>query len=312
MKAVKYEFPNPVLAANRDDYIATCKFITFVHENKIAVEDDNIKVPVSYELVCDGIQKLLDSEKAKAVVRVISSAASYSRIFFFNKGKTETVLFIPKYSVVNKFSVSISVVANEDIKAFNCKNEFNELYFSNLSFEIRRGDILAASEDRIIYVDDTELEKPISSIFNIISRDDLTFDEIDTDYTGEKIAVYLSKELYQLYNEFTSFNNGVLRRYAIGIIVYPVLVEALAKIEESYKESPDEAEENTVRTHRWSRAIDCKAKQFDINLSDLQESYTAVANKLLGDVSSDALKSFKDALEDELNNGENQNIGGND
>ena len=38
MKAIKDEFPNPVLAAGRDDYIDSCSFRTVFDENEIIVD----------------------------------------------------------------------------------------------------------------------------------------------------------------------------------------------------------------------------------------------------------------------------------
>ena len=42
------------------------------------------------------------------------------------------------------------------------------------------------------------------------------------------------------------------------------------------------------------------------------DSYTTLANQLLGDISLDALRRLKDILESELNSGESQVMGGRD
>jgi len=83
MKAIKEEFPNPVLAAGRDDYIDSCIFRTVFDENEIIVDTENIVIHVKYSLVCNGLQALIDSGDAAVVVSVKSSAASYSKLFRF-------------------------------------------------------------------------------------------------------------------------------------------------------------------------------------------------------------------------------------
>lgn len=306
MKSVRNEFPNPVLAAERDDYIESCSFGTVFQTSEIEVTADEIIIPISYSLVCNGLQALIDSEQAVVVVSVKSSAASYSRLFCFPKGETSMRIPIPKFGVVKRIELGGSIIAQTPITGFKCDGEFNDLYFGNSTFEIRKGDILAREDSRVIYVDDTELEKPLASIFNINNGHDQE-DHILPDFGGDKVEINLCEPLYKLYTDFIEFNNGALRRYVTGIVVYPVLVEALARICESYQLGNGEDHDK-----RWFRAIELKAERKGINLSQYFDSYTTLANQLLGDISLDALQRLKDILESELNSGESQVMGGRD
>ena len=306
MKSVKNEFPNPVLAAERDDYIDSCSFSTVFKASDIEVTAEEIIIPISYSLVCNGLQSLIDAEQAVVVVSVKSSAASYSRLFRFPKDATSMNISIPKFGVVKRIEIGGSIIACTPIPGFKCDGEFNELYFGNSTFEIRKGDILAREDSRVIYIDDTELEKPLASIFNINNGHDQD-DHILPDFGGDKIEVNLCEPLYKLYTDFIEFNNGALRRYVTGIIVYPVLVEALARICESYQLGNGEDSDK-----RWFRAIELKAERRGISLMQYSDSYTTLANQLLGDISLDALRRLKDILESELNSGESQVMGGRD
>ena len=306
MKSVRNEFPNPVLAAERDDYIESCSFGTVFQTSEIEVTADEIIIPITYSLVCNGLQALIDSEQAVVAVSVKSSAASYSRLFCFPKGETAMRISIPKFGVVKRIELGGSIIARTPITGFKCDGEFNDLYFGNSTFEIRKGDILAREDSRVIYVDDTELEKPLASIFNINNGHDQD-DHILPDFGGDKVEINLCEPLYKLYTDFIEFNNGALRRYVTGIIVYPVLVEALARICESYQMGNGEDHDK-----RWFRAIELKAERKGINLSQYFDSYTTLANQLLGDISLDALQRLKDILESELNSGESQVMGGRD
>ena len=213
MKAIKEEFPNPVLATGRNDYIESCRFNTSFEENDIQVDTENIIIPISYDLECRGLNNLLKSGDAKVIVLVKSSSASYSKIFTFDDGKTEMTVSIPKFSIVNKMDITGSVVAANDIKEFSCPGEFNELFFGASTFEIRKGDILATEESRAIFVDTSELERPISSIFDISRASEDQESDIVPVFYGEKIEIYLTNELYELYYKFKDFNNGALRRF---------------------------------------------------------------------------------------------------
>ena len=306
MKSVKTEFPNPVLASGRDDYIDSCSFSTFFNTTEITVNGRDIVIPLTYSLVCKGLQLLIDTEQAVVVVLIKSSAASYRRLFRFSKDSTRMEIRIPKFDVVNRIEIAGTIIAQTAIKGFKCDEEFNELYFQNATFEIRKGDVLAREDSRVIYIDDSELEKPLSSIFNINNGHDQE-DQVVSDFSGEKIEITLCEPLYQLYHNFIEFNNGALRRYVTGIIVYPVLVEAIAKIFESKQIASGEEDHK-----RWFRAIELKAEERGFQLSQNDDSSTTLANILLGDISLDALQRMKDVLESELNSGEPQNIGGTD
>ncbi len=305
MKSVKREFPNPVLADGRDDYIESCKFYTIFEPSNISVTTDNIVIPIAYMLVSNGLQKLIEAEKAVVVVSVKSSASSYSRLFKFPKGTTSMEVSVPKFSVVKRIEISGAIVAATVISQFRCEGEFNEMYFGSTTFNLRKGDILAREDSRMIYLDDSELEKPIASIFNInkVQNQD---DEIIPDYSGEKIEINIKEDLFKLYWDFKDFNNGTLRRYVTGIIVFPVLIEAIAKIQEVLREGGD----GELEEKRWFRAIEKKAERFGIDLNNYQDSCVTLADKMLGEISFDALRSLKDTLESEMNSGETQMIGG--
>ena len=68
--------------------------------------------------------------------------------------------------------------------------------------------------------------------------------------------------------------------------------------------------EGDYSNKRWFRAIVHKATEKGKDLSENTESASTIANILLGDIALDALKSFKDTLECEINNEETQMIGG--
>ena len=216
---------------------------------------------------------------------------------------------VPKFSVVTKMDIVGSVIAAHNIDKFRCDGEFNDLYFGTATFEIRKGDILATEDSRSIYVDDTELEKPISSIFEISRHDDQESDVVPN-FEDEKIQIFLKNELYDLYYKFKDFNNGVLRRYAAGVIVYPVLVEAVGYVISHYQNGDESDDGIGYSSKRWFRAIDHKADAKGIDLSSYEGYPTTLANDMLGDIALDALKSFKDTLDSEMNSGETQMIGG--
>lgn len=301
------DYPNPVLSTDRDDYTENCKFDVYFEESEITVDDENIVIPAKYELVCNGLSELIKQGKASVVVLINSSAAFYRRAYVFDKDATEKTIEIPKYHVKRNIEFCGYILANETFKDFACPGEFNELYFHGMSFSVKKADVLSKGETRVIPVDDSELEKPISSIFTIVKNNDATTD-IESDFeTDEKIIIRLSENLNKLYYKMKDFNNGSLRRYLTGIIVYPVLVEGIAKICEYHRGNGTD-----YSSKRWFRAVEHKLKNIDIELErDFDNySYTELADRLLGGIALDGLTSVETTIDGEVNSGEYVNTGG--
>ena len=304
------DYPNPVLSPERDDYIEGCTFDISFEESNIVVNDEFIQIPATCELVSVNLSELIKQEKASIVV-LINSSSFYRKSFVFDNGEKEKLIEIPKFHVKNRIEFCGFIVANESIDNFNGQGEFNDLYFKNISFAVKKADVLAKGRTRVIPIDDSELEKPISSIFTIIRNPEATTD-VETDFDtseNEKIIIKLSDKLNQLYYKMKDFNNGSLRRYLNGIIVYPVLVEAIAKICDYYREQGTDYSDK-----RWFRVIERKLSNLNINLEVDYDahSYVELADKLLGSIAFDGLTSVDSTINDEVNTGEYINTGGND
>lgn len=309
MRLTKNEFPNPLLAEGRDDYRAGCEFKTNLDKSTIKITRDSIIVPISYVLQCQGLERLLETHKAEVVLNVKSPSLSYSRIFPFADDSDSLIIKIPKYSVSKKIELVGTIVAKVPNKEFTCPGEFNELYFKGATFDIRKGDILATEAPKIIYLDDSELEKPLSSIFLINKRAEQEYDIMPV-FDEDKIEINVSEGVYDSYYAFREDNDGALLRYAAGILIYPALVEALDIIKKS-SEGFDDDGENNYDSKRWYRAIVSKLKDMGIQINDITSS-VSIANKLLGNIAVDSLQGFKETVENELNNGEVGMIGGED
>ena len=300
------DYPNPVLSADRDDYIEGCSFDVLFDEEMISVDDEYINIPARYELKSEGLLNYVNNGTANVVVLIYSSGTMCRNAYVFDADKSEMPIRIPKFNVKDDIEFSGYILANENIDNYRL-DEFNDLYFKGIPFAVKKADVLAKGIERRIPVDDSELEKPISSIFSINKNEDAEMDvEVDFE-TDQKIIINLCEELNQLYWAMRDSDGGALRRYLNGIIVYPVLVEAIAKMVDTYREIGTDYSEK-----RWFRTIEHKLQNLNIDLSEDPEkySYTALADKLLGNIAKDGLKSVKETLDRELNNGEYTQIGG--
>ncbi len=303
IKKNNMNFPSPVLSPNGDDYNSSCSFELIIDESGIKVDNQSILIPVSFELASESLSELIREGKAVVAVRSKSSKASFSQLDVFGNNSGCMTLAIGKYQVITRIDIVGVVVASSPFR-MSCSADLNPLYFEDMSFEIRKGDVLATDTVKYVYIDDSELEQPLTSIFTITKGEDQET-KVVPDYSDEKIVISLSEDLYKLYYKFASFNRGALARFVTGIIVSPVLVEAVAIVAGQSNAGVEGCEER-----RWYRAIEKKAAARGLDIHACQDSPVSIADQLLGDVSYDALKRLEEYSEAEFNNGEMEIIGG--
>ena len=85
-----------------------------------------------------------------------------------------------------------------------------------------------------------------------------------------------------------------LQRCMNGIVVYPVLVEAIGNIMNYYQNQGYDGDETDYSNRRWFKAIELQANNKGFDLSTMEDSQTVIADTILGGITSDALKYITD------------------
>ena len=94
MKKSNINYPHPVLSASNDDYINSAFEIVLPVDPYM--EGDLAKIEINYSLISQGIQELIQNDKATVVVYLESVEAEYRKIFYFAKGSCSLSLEINK------------------------------------------------------------------------------------------------------------------------------------------------------------------------------------------------------------------------
>jgi len=278
-------FPNPILINNNMDYDNS--IFDILLENSI-IDNDLLKLNLSYKIECSSLAELIKENKAKAIIKIQSVGTPYREIFEFND-KTDITVNIKKNDLAKKISIEGYIIASDNIKDFHPK-ELNELFFKSQNFDIRKGDILAFHPGYSLPLDSSELEGPVASIFNIIKNEDMKESiEVILDTDTEKINIYLNKTTYESYWKIRF--QKVLDKYLAAAIVLPALTEALFYIAAA-EQNPEKTSE--YEDKRWYRQI--KSKIEERKLSFDGKSITSVASSLLGEIVSTALIDFEETL----------------
>lgn len=303
---ISNDFPNPVLCKGGDDYIEGCSFDSEVNEDAVTVDGDHIVVPVSYSLSCPVLESLVSGGDAVVAFSAKSPASSYSALFQLESESPTTNIRIPKFAVMQRIDIEAIVLAAKNLDEYDGGQQLNRDYFDGVSFSLDKGAILAFDDVKRIYIDDTELEKPLTSIFEMVP-DANQAEPMCPYFHDERIQVHLNSELWELYNMLAGSNHSSLARFVNGITTFPVLVEAVNRVAHFDKEGTQGEDDR-----RWFRAIQHKAEQLQVDVDGSEDSITMLADKLYGEISLDALKQFKEAYETEINSGDMQYLGGRD
>ncbi|MDY0266271.1 MAG: hypothetical protein RBQ94_01265 [Methanimicrococcus sp.] len=283
IKVTDNEFPHPILYYGKDDYISGSFDIKLIRHQEIG--DDFIFTFQYYLEDCQGLQEMIEQGDAVVSFRLISSSSSFREIHKFGHSN-EIEIKINKYSISKVLSVIGFIVSSENDYLFSLK-EHNPEYFSNLTFTLRKGDILAITDELKIRLDDSEFRRPVSSIFTIVIDPDLPASEqIRCNYDRNIIQIQLCPEIYETYSLMKKAGR---QKEANVSIVYPVLVELLCYM-------PQWGIDSEYSDYTWWRVIENKYRVHYSNNLFEQEYILAVsvANKLLGFIAETSLKYFAD------------------
>ena len=263
MKQSNQNFPFPVLAKGSIDYQKDCKFSLTINQFPKEVAGF-ICFTLEYELTSTGLNRLVQEENASVLIQVICRETSFRRVFSF-KNENKLSISINKKELSGLVNINSYIVASRNIDGFLLP-EHNKDFFTVPS-AINKGDKLAIGETISFKLNKFDSLRPIASIVSI-KENKTTKEDVDLDLSGEKIIIYLSKDLFSEYKKLREFPE--LRNYLAINVVMPSLVEALLEMRNNG--------DTIDMDKRWVMTLDKVLKQLDIDLYSSDLSCYAIAN----------------------------------
>lgn len=309
MRKSEINFPHPFLSDYSEDYSRECSFS--VNLGEVQETAHAFVLPFTYAVTSSGLEEMIAKEEATVVIRVYCSYTSYREVFKFVAG-SRLVLEIPKENVAKKLELQGSIVAVVGNKAFDLP-EHNKKFFAGTTIELKRGNILAEDDPIDINIDDSELEKQLSSIIVIDSI--VGLDCLDVNYNdGEDglIHVRMPKEEYDEYFALRqNYKRYGISRFLQAAVIIPALTEAiqLLRTEAIQKELDSEFEEK-YGTTVWADSIFEKCDELKRDITDDSLSAYGLANEILHFVTKDAVSELHKKAQEMYNNNGATRIGG--
>lgn len=283
------EYPHPVLINETDDFLNSTFNVELISVND---SGENITIGISNYLESTGIKSLIDNSLANIIVRVECKITSYRYIKNLNLN-SYTTIDIPKKEISDEIILIPLIIINNNIENYKLE-EFNKEYFSELSFCLRKGDIIAKSTRDIKIKLQTIFTKNTASII-LVARDNNS-DKIkaffptnknDNPDNSDYIKIILPSKDYDKYQKLCQkrhFKAGI-KKYIEASLFLPVIVEAIGKLREIEETEEEDKYSGTV----WADSIISKLKSLGINLGNSETlSNYEIANLLLDNIISES------------------------
>ena len=305
MRNKKIDFPHPVLNEYSKDFVNSDFSMTVT---SVDDSDDSISILVKCELKGDGLTAMMNNGLLSGVARVICSKTSYRDIFPISLND-ESEIKISKDKIAGSFEIQGIILANDYGIKYSLQ-DFNQLYFANFSFDLRKGDIVA-SEPGVTVKLDTLLEKEAAGIVFIsrdINRTDIKVNYATINEQDEKlmdyIVIIMPEREYNNYNKLRTKKHlkSSIDRFLQSSIILPAIVEGIGRLrrEEELKMSDEnyiEEYAGTVWAESLLNAIRNKGYE-DLTDSINHISDYELANKILKDVVNDSINNMMQKMDD--------------
>lgn len=295
------EYPHPVLNEYTNDFLG-CDFSIEVISH--GDTGDSIALEISASLNCDGLTHLISEKYAKIVLRVTCFRTSFRTVYDLSLNNP-TVVTIPKKYITDVLDMQAMIVTIKDMDNYTLA-EFNSNYFGSSIFILRKGDVLA-NEPGIKIKLNTVLEKNMSGIVQVSRDPNLTEMKVhfasieETDPAlSDYIVITLPTVEYDNWAKLRTkkhLKNGV-ERFLQSAVILPAITEAigiLRREELIEHETDDPNYKGTV----WADSIMAALHNMQIDeLATCNQSDYVLANKLLGNVTSDSINNLMQKMTD--------------
>lgn len=246
-------FPYPVLRPQSDDY-NNAEFQTIVD---IAVGKEKAKVDISYTISSKEIVEEIHKGNAE-YVSIFSCRDTYFRMVLSTKGNHLEADF-NLGDLRGEVKIDSYVVVRKEITAFSSPDINPE--FGSEPFDFSIGDILAQDEPQIFYID-RDMFKPITSVFDLVKKDELSNGEWTIGFEDDHIQIEVSPKMKETIDDARNIpNNRVILTNSIYFIA---VMQAVQKLKSS--ESEFEGRKWAEVIMRQSHNLGCDLENHDAYL----------------------------------------------
>ncbi len=278
-------YPYPIYSELSEDY----KNNDFSLEADIEYDSETASLKLDLVLSDEAIRELILNRLVGLYCHVECSSTKYRELFelSLNVDENKYSIDIPLYKLNDNIEVMCMLVAKETITSFADENLIDLYKDEQIRFP-QFGTIGFTDTIEITIVKRMDINGDIPSIFTIIADEE--GNEIQTDFDGDQIKIYIPKEQYEIYENY----KGTGVRVKQMMVIIPALIEVIDIIktgEATYDGAP------------WFIVLEEAIKKmnytgFDDDSFKNKASFE-LAQEILGDIAKEAFEEFDMMNKDE-------------
>lgn len=249
-------YPYPVLRPLSDDY-KNVDFQTTV-ELSVGKEEGILLAKVSFAISSEEIIKEIDEGRAAYFV-VFACRNTYLRRSFMSKSNTLEVTLSLK-DLRDEVGVEPYVIVINSIDSFKSPDINPE--FGAGPFTYGPGHILAQDEHQLFYID-RDVFKPITSVFDLIKRENLKGAEWMVEFDQDHVQIAVSPEMKEKLDNARNMPAGK------AILINSIFFAAVMQSVQNLKDGAD------YDGYKWAQVMKRQAHNAGIDIDSNPAYYTA-------------------------------------
>jgi hypothetical protein len=261
MKRKTTNSPYPVLYPLGEEYLSEQGYkdasFDVAGDPEVTVDSVTHNIWIKFDFVLDEgtLKSLVESGDALFYVNVECGLTYYRKPII--QADEHFELEIPYSEVSGSLEIFVGVIAAKDIKSFHAAGFADR--FGNVTFDIDKGDILAAGTGWSVELEELDGE---ATPYIYVARDESEDDHnaLWVDWSNDVLTIYLQKELYDIY--YNRAKGEKFKSILMALVMKPAILSALQKeiwnARVANGDTVDEtAEEDGVDTQgkRWLRKL---------------------------------------------------------
>ena len=237
MRLSRRSYPHPVVG-NLDD-VPGAAFQAII---EMSVDQDDIYIDATVQCSSATIRRLAEKGKAAYLIHAECTNTLFRRGYQFSAESERITIRADQLN--DAVEVNVFAVATHDMADYVVEGSHSD--YEGVTFDVRKGDILAVGEGRTFPIESTH--DALGRIGTIMQIDAAVEDgdlPMEIDFNGDKIRIILSKPDFKTYKEMRT--SEALSSVLTTIIVLPALEETLYYI--------DGGDAEELEIVRWYRAL---------------------------------------------------------
>lgn len=241
-------FPFPVLRPGSDDF----KKADFQSTVELCVSKNEVKARIEYHISCKEIVSVIKDGLAE-YVSVFGCRDTYYRELVRTSFPSVETVFAAQ-NLRGEIRVDSYVLVKKRVTDFKSRDINSEFGLGPFLYNV--GSVLAQDEPQIFYIE-KELFSPITSVFDLVKKEDLSNGEWTISFADNHVQIEVSPEMKQIIG--IARNNKDNRSILLNSIYFSAVAQAVQKLKDDPAEFEDRKWADVITKQAHNKGCDLES-----------------------------------------------------